>query len=64
MYPEIINQVDDNGRALFYYDTLIFVNRISTGSVSAASSARSVAEGYLSGGGGSSFAGGDSMGGR
>ena len=72
MYPEIINQVDENGRALFDYDTLIFVNRISTGSVSAASSARSAAQSYSSGGGGfssgggggGSFGGGGSMGGR
>ena len=72
MYPEIINQVDENGRVLFDYDTLIFVNRISTGSVSAASSARSAAQSYSSGGGGfssgggggGSFGGGGSMGGR
>ena len=66
MYPEVLQQ--DN----FDYDTIIFVNNISTRSVSAASSARSAAESYSSGGGGfssgggggGSFGGGGSMGGR
>ena len=72
IYPEIINQVDDSGRVLYDYDMLIFVNSISTRSVSAASSARAAAQSYSSGGGGfssgggggGSFGGGGSMGGR
>lgn len=52
MYPEIMEQQD------FNYDTIIFVNQISTRSVSAASSARSAAESYSSGGGGFSSGGG------
>lgn len=66
MYPEIMAQQD------FNYDTIIFVNNISTRSVMAASSARRAAESYSSGGGGfssgggggGSFGGGGSMGGR
>lgn len=52
MYPEIMEQQD------FNYDTIIFVDNISTRSVSAASSARSAAESYSSGGGGFSSGGG------
>ena len=66
MYPEIMAQQE------FNYDTIIFVNNISTRSVMAASSARSAAQSYSSGGGGfssgggggGSFGGGGSMGGR
>ena len=63
MYPEIIEQMD------FDYDTIIFINYMSTRSVSVASSARSAAQSYSSGGGGFSsgcgggFSGGFSGGG-
>ena len=52
LYPEVIEQSN------FDYDTLIFINNISTTSVSAASAARSAAESYSSGGGGFSSGGG------
>lgn len=52
MYPEIIEQLD------FDYDTIIFINYMSTRSVSVASSARSAAQSYSSGGGGFSSGGG------
>ena len=66
LYPEVIEQSN------FDYDTVVFINHISTGGVSAASSARAAAESYSSGGGGfssgggggGSFGGGGSMGGR
>lgn len=69
LYPEVIEEMSYNNCD---YDTLIFINHISTRSVSAASSARSAAESYSSGGGGfssgggggGSFGGGGSMGGR
>ena len=52
LYPEVLvnNNID--------FDTLIFINYISTRSVSAASSAKSRAESYSSGGGGFSSGGG------
>ena len=67
MYPEIWEQ-----NPTMDYDTIIFVNNVSTRTVNAASSARSAAESYSSGGGGfssgggggGSFGGGGSMGGR
>ena len=52
MYPEVLQQMD------FDYDTIVFVNSITTRSVSAASSARSAAQSYSSGGGGFSSGGG------
>jgi len=52
LYPEILEQENLD------YDTFVFVNNISTRSVSAASSARSAAESYSSGGGGFSSGGG------
>ena len=52
MYPEIMEQVDID------LDTLMYINYISTNSVSAASSARSAANSYSSGGGGFSSGGG------
>jgi len=55
MYPEIIEQMESSN---FDYDTLIFVNHISTRSVSAASSARAAAQLYTAGGGGFSSSGG------
>ena len=66
MYPEVMAEQE------FNYDTVIFVNNLSTRSVIAASNARSAAESYSSGGGGfssgggggGSFGGGGSMGGR
>lgn len=69
LYPESL-QFDDN--RYFDYNTMIFIDNISTRSVSAATSARSAAESYSGGGGGfssgggggGSFGGGGSMGGR
>ena len=69
LYPEIIQEMET---ANIDYNTLVFVNNISTSSVHAATSARSAAESYSSGGGGfssgggggGSFGGGGSMGGR
>lgn len=69
LYPEIIQEME---AANIDYNTLVFVNNISTSSVHAATSARSAAESYSSGGGGfssgggggGSFGGGGSMGGR
>ena len=55
MYPEVVMEMQ---RQNFDYDTLIFVNNISTRSVSAASSARQAAQSYSSGGGGFSSGGG------
>lgn len=52
MYPEVVMEQD------FDYDAFVFVNYISTRSVSAASSARSAAENYSAGGGGFSSGGG------
>ena len=56
MYPEIMEQQD------FNYNTIVFVDNISTRSLSAASNARNaarrVAESYSSGGGGFSSGGG------
>ena len=69
LYPEVIEQMEN---ANIDYNTLIFVNNLSSSSVYAATSARSAAENYSSGGGGfssgggggGSFGGGGSMGGR
>jgi len=69
MYPEVAKEMSSYG---VDYNTLLFINTMSTRSVSAASSARSAAESYSSGGGGfssgggggGSFGGGGSMGGR
>lgn len=58
MYPEILEQPNTDGSALFDYDMLLFVNHISVRSVSAASSARAAAQSYSSGGGGFSSGGG------
>ena len=55
MYPEIVEQMESSN---FNYDTIIFLNHVSTRSVSAASSARSAAQSYSSGGGGFSSSGG------
>ena len=52
MYPEFISQMEEQN---INYDTLMFVNHISTRGVSAA---RSAAESYSSGGGGFSSGGG------
>ena len=56
MYPEIMEQQD------FNYNTIVFVDNISTRSLSAASNARNAArraaESYSSGGGGFSSGGG------
>lgn len=54
LYPEVIQSMDNN----IDFNTLIFINRISTRSVSAASTAKSRAESYSSGGGGFSSGGG------
>ena len=69
MYPEVVKEMSTSG---IDYNTLLFINTMSTRSVSAASSARSAAQSYSSGGGGfssgggggGSFGGGGSMGGR
>ena len=69
MYPEVIHQMESMN---YDYDTILFINHISTRSVRAASAARSAAESYSAGGGGfssgggggGSFGGGGSMGGR
>lgn len=58
LYPEVIEQVDANGNMLFDYDMFLFVNSLSTRSVSAASSAKSAAQAYSAGGGGFSSGGG------
>ena len=52
LYPEVIKDYNID------FDTLLYINYISTRSVSAASSARSRAESYSSGGGGFSSSGG------
>ena len=58
LYPEVLEQPENN----FNYDTLIFLNNISTSSVhaatSAASAARAAADNYHGGGGGFSIGGG------
>ena len=69
LYPEYMAQTLENNNLDF--DTIIFINSISSRSVSAASSARSAAQSYSSGGGGfssgggggGSFGGGGSLGG-
>ncbi len=70
LHPEGL-QINNNDQ-YFDYGTLMFIDTISTKSVSAASSARAAAESYSAGGGGfasgggggGSFGGGGSMGGR
>lgn len=52
LYPEVIENMNVD------YGTLVYINHISTSSVSAASSARSRAQSYSSGGGGFSSSGG------
>lgn len=52
LYPEVINNYDVD------FNTLIYINYISTRSVNAANSARAKAESYSSGGGGFSSGGG------
>ena len=69
MYPEVIHQMESMN---YDYDTILFIDHISTRSVRAANSARSAAQSYSAGGGGfssgggggGSFGGGGSMGGR
>lgn len=55
LYPESLHFDEDR---YFDYNTIIFIDNISTKSVSAASSARAAAESYSSGGGGFSSGGG------
>lgn len=55
LYPEIIEKMQNSN---FDYNTFIFINTLSTSSVSAASHARAAAESYSSGGGGFSSGGG------
>lgn len=52
LYPEVINNYDVD------FNTLLYINYISTRSVNAANSARAKAESYSSGGGGFSSGGG------
>ena len=69
LYPEVLEQLDNN----VDYNTLVFLNHLSTTSASAATSAaRAAADSYsgggggfsMGGGGGGSFGGGGSAGGR
>ena len=61
MYPEVVYQMENSN---FDYDTILFINHISTRSVNTASAARSAAQSYSAGGGGfSSRGGGGSFGG-
>lgn len=55
LYPEIIEKMEN---ANFDYNTFVFIDHISTSSVSAASHARAAAESYSGGGGGFSSGGG------
>ena len=55
LYPEVIQEME---AANIDYNTLVFVNNISTTSVRAATNARSAAENYSAGGGGFSSGGG------
>ena len=55
LYPEIVQQMENTS---FNYSDLMFINYISTSTVSAASSARTAAASYSSGGGGFSSGGG------
>ena len=55
LYPEIIQEMEKTN---FNYDTFVFVNNLSSRTVSAASSARAAAESYSAGGGGFSSGGG------
>jgi len=55
MYPEVVYQMENSN---FDYDTLLFINHISTRSVNTASAARSAAQSYSAGGGGFSSGGG------
>ena len=69
MYPQVIKEMTASGMD---YNTILFINHMSTRSVTAATSARSAAQSYSAGGGGfssgggggGSFGGGGSMGGR
>ena len=56
LYPEVLE--DPNNKYRYDYNTLIYINHLSTRSVSAASTARSRAQNYSSGGGGFSSGGG------
>lgn len=55
LYPEVIEQMQQDTIDL---DTIIWLNHVSTRSVSAANSARAAAQSYSSGGGGFSSSGG------
>jgi len=69
LYPEIVREMETNN---FDYNTVLYINNISSRTVQAASAARSAAESYSGGGGGfssgggggGSFGGGGSAGGR
>ena len=69
LYPEIVAEMETSN---FDYNTVLYINNISSRTVHAASAARSAAESYSSGGGGfssgggggGSFGGGGSAGGR
>ena len=56
LYPEVLN--DPYNDTYFDYNTILFIDNLSTRSVSAATSARSAAENYSGGGGGFSSGGG------
>ncbi|MBQ6477312.1 MAG: DUF2207 domain-containing protein [Bacilli bacterium] len=55
LYPEITEQIESMG---YDYTTFVFIDSISSSTVSAASAAKSAAESYSSGGGGFSSGGG------
>ena len=55
LYPEIVEEMKANN---FDYNTVMYINTISSKSVSAASAARSAAENYSGGGGGFNVGGG------
>ena len=55
LYPEILEQMENSN---VDYNTIIFLNNLSTSSAHAATSARSAADNYSGGGGGFSMGGG------
>ena len=57
LYPEIMEDMQNRNMNIDF-NTLLFIDSISSSSVSAASSARSAATSYSSGGGGFSSGGG------
>ena len=58
LYPEVFENPENNMYNGFNYDNIVLINSISTSGMTSASTARSRAESYSSGGGGHSFSGG------